>query len=610
MPFCGVCTTGEVLLLLMKEIAPRTFVLHCIAFVRLWISEHSRRYGITFRQGPTRSQGEHRLVGQDHSGKWSCRTSSCKSPSNGHLDFWKPEKKWKMTARLQCEDGVLRDPIVLLLHNEHYRAISSPKDIPKSWKSATPKGVVSRGAGKSVKSFSSWLKPASVIHARQSSNQKNTSCSSTSRQSWLKPRKISKASGSKAESQATDSVPSASSHKQSDQTIGEHSSIPERRTWICPLCSVEIASVGNRAKLGWTRGSHLRDRHPNIERASVAGLKSQSQETCAVSYNLPAHAVGWSCPWCKAQLPRLAKAVRAHCTKEHPKKDIKTLKKARWQARDPVLQVRRDNANVKIATKKAIRDSKSNGHMLTSVKVDWSAWPHKTARNRDSLGRRRPVTKRNPNASWLTCATCWRSGFLNAIVKSPCTKKMPEWHKLCALGNTNPAAIAKAWNTPVEHINSICSCWTHAQRRCWAQSRPQMPKQAYLPDLLLWNLNVRSSSAAWEILNLVSLHNIHVATLQEVRLSSNDYTAFARYAYSLGYCTHYVAGPATTDRWSNNRTNGGVLTLIKRSIKQAQNVTVSSPGGQAVQCGLMALCASTSTLLTTKNNTSFKRTLY
>ena len=56
----------------------------------------------------------------------------------------------------------------------------------------------------------------------------------------------------------------------------------------------------------------------------------------------------------------------------------------------------------------------------------------------------------------LTCATCWRSGFLNAIVKSPCTKKMAEtikgpkrtwWHKLCALGNTNPAAIAKAWDT-------------------------------------------------------------------------------------------------------------------------------------------------------------------
>ena len=216
---------------------------------------------------------------------WSCRTSSCKSPSNGHLDFWKPDKKWKMTARLQCEDGVLRDPIVLLLHNEHYRTISSPEDIPKSWKSATPKGVVSRGAGKSVKSLSSWLKPVSVIHARQSSNQKNTSCSSKSRRAWLKPGKIFKASSSKAESQAPDGMPSASSHKQSDQS---------------PLCSVEIASVGNRAKLGWTRGNHLRDRHPNIERASVAGLKSQSQETCAVSYNLPAHAVRWSCPWCKA----------------------------------------------------------------------------------------------------------------------------------------------------------------------------------------------------------------------------------------------------------------------------------------------------------------------
>ena len=100
--------------------------------------------------------------------------------------------------------------------------------------------------------------------------------------------------------------------------------------------------------------------------------------------------------------------------------------------------------------------------------------------------------------------------------------------------------------------------------------------------MLLWNLNVRSASAAWETLNLVSLHKIHVATLQEVRLSPNDYTAFARYAHNLGYCTHHAAGPTTTDRWSNNRSNGGILTIIRRSIKQAHSFTVSSHGGQAV----------------------------
>ena len=83
----------------------------------------------------------------------------------------------------------------------------------------------------------------------------------------------------------------------------------------------------------------------------------------------------------KLERHALDKAVRAHCTKEHPKRDIKTLKKARWQARDPVLQARRDKANKKlIATKKAIRDTKSNGHTLTSVKVNWTEWPHKAAK--------------------------------------------------------------------------------------------------------------------------------------------------------------------------------------------------------------------------------------
>ncbi len=90
------------------------------------------------------------------------------------LIFEKQDKKGKMTARLQCQDDLLRDPINLLLHNDHYRTIASPKDIPKSWKSAVPKGAIPRGAGKSTKSFSSWLKPASTIRD-QSSKQSDIS---------------------------------------------------------------------------------------------------------------------------------------------------------------------------------------------------------------------------------------------------------------------------------------------------------------------------------------------------------------------------------------------------------------------------------------------------
>ena len=455
-----------------------------------------------------------------------------------------------MTARLQCEDGVLRDPIVLLLHNEHYRTITSPKDIPKSWKSATPKGVVSRGAGKSVKSFSSWLKPASVIHARQSSNQKNTSCSwnSTSRQSWLKPRKIFKASSSKAESQATDSVPSASSHKQSDQTIGEHSSIPERRTWICPLCSVEIASVGNRAKLGWTRGSHLRDRHPNIERASVAGLKSQSQETCAVSYNLPAHAVGWSCPWCKAQLPRLERHALASCSC--------SLYKRSSQERHQNFK-KRHGGKLEILFCKYVvtmQTSKLPPKRLFVIANPMAiCWPQSKSIGQHGHTRQPEIvilladddqSQKKPQRKLAHMCHMLAFGVSKCNRQKPLYQEDAWMAQALRIGKYKPCCNCKS----MEHISwtyqldllvlNTCPetmvAWLDPVRRCWAQSRPQMPKQAYLPDLLLWNLNVRSSSAAWEILNLVSLHNIHVATLQEVRLSSNDYTAFARYAYSLG----------------------------------------------------------------------------
>ena len=92
--------------------------------------------------------------------------------------------------------------------------------------------------------------------------------------------KVLKAFSSKAESHATNSMPSASSHTQLDQPTGAHSSIPERHTWICPLCSVELVSVGNRTKLSWTRSNHLRDRHPNVEPASSWSQVKTSRNLC------------------------------------------------------------------------------------------------------------------------------------------------------------------------------------------------------------------------------------------------------------------------------------------------------------------------------------------
>ena len=93
------------------------------------------------------------------------------------LIFEKQNGKWKMCCRIQAEDHILRDPLVLCLADKHYTTILHDKSLmPKDWKSATPNGNFTRAAGKTP-SESSWFKPASVIGraSSASSSRKNMS---------------------------------------------------------------------------------------------------------------------------------------------------------------------------------------------------------------------------------------------------------------------------------------------------------------------------------------------------------------------------------------------------------------------------------------------------
>jgi len=109
-------------------------------------------------------------------------------------------------------------------------------------------------------------------------------------------------------------------------------------------------------------------------------------------------------------------------------------------------------------------------------------------------------------------------------------------------------------------------------------------KHAHQPCFSIWNLNTRAGTAAWELLSLAADKQIPIVTMQEVRMFPNEVLAFKRHAWNLGYVTLHIAGPTLPVHRRGERTHGGVITLIKRSVPHAHAFAISGNGGQAVAC--------------------------
>ena len=57
----------------------------------------------------------------------------------------KNNQKWKMVVRVSADESVLRDPIVLLLEDDHYCTADPTTPGSDQWKKAQPKGQFPRG---------------------------------------------------------------------------------------------------------------------------------------------------------------------------------------------------------------------------------------------------------------------------------------------------------------------------------------------------------------------------------------------------------------------------------------------------------------------------------
>lgn len=91
-------------------------------------------------------------------------------------------------------------------------------------------------------------------------------------------------------------------------------------------------------------------------------------------------------------------------------------------------------------------------------------------------------------------------------------------------------------------------------------------KHAHQPCISIWDLNTRAGTAAWELLSLAADKQIPVVTMQEVRMFPNEVLACKRHAWNLGYVALHIAGPTLPVHRRGERTHGGVIALIKRSM--------------------------------------------
>ena len=122
-------------------------------------------------------------------------------------------------ARINAEENAQRDPIVLLLENDHYSTIDPSTPGADQWKRAQPRGTFPRGSGKST---CSWMNPGSVlandsaVHTPQSKLKKTSIADARSEATWCRSGRILRTGSVKKQSFVEDDV------------------------WTCPHCKLVL----------------------------------------------------------------------------------------------------------------------------------------------------------------------------------------------------------------------------------------------------------------------------------------------------------------------------------------------------------------------------------
>ena len=390
-------------------------------------------------------------------------------------------KRWTMTTRIRAEKDKLRDPIILLLENEHYRTIEPDSLWPEEWKRATPDGNFARGSGKSS-SLSSWMKPGSTVKKKTASKD----CETASDKSWLQPGSlISKQScaGFKTPIVKKAKTPNTQSMKKIKSSAASSWQIPaptvERKpkmqnfesseadgVWTCPHCHTRF-TTDDRTKLAQIRWYHLTKKHPHADRGPSTWVRPKVDVVTATK-SLPPEERNWVCPFCTAALPHIEGRRQHRLSVEHHYKTAHKHRKnltanAIRSARAKLLRKNPEvmpNARkglkakaklmMKEAEKKAQIRDKETGHLTIYVHPDWKTWPRGPRAQMPNLGRR-----------LRTCTKCWatRSNVENGL-KCPSKPRYNEskrkwWRRVRDSGSPNVGIMLRAWNTTLERVDTF-----------------------------------------------------------------------------------------------------------------------------------------------------------
>ena len=91
------------------------------------------------------------------------------------------------------------------------------------------------------------------------------------------------------------------------------------------------------------------------------------------------------------------------------------------------------------------------------------------------------------------------------------------------------------------------------------------------PEAKLLVLNCGGAPGAWRLYE-ENMLGPQVVCLQEVSMSSEEWRSFARALAKKGYSAYYTPGPTSVSRYGHPKYNGGVASLVHRSI--------ALPGGE------------------------------
>ena len=102
-------------------------------------------------------------------------------------------------------------------------------------------------------------------------------------------------------------------------------------------------------------------------------------------------------------------------------------------------------------------------------------------------------------------------------------------------------------------------------------------------EIKIMHVNCQSNRRAVEVLDLFAASGTYdVLCLQEAKMLDADLATFRQYAVLLGYSVYSTQGPQSKGRWGQILATGGVVTLVKTSLRQIQHRSIAKNGAQLI----------------------------